>query len=130
MAERELTTVYRAYLECLNERRWSDLGAYVAGELSYNGRRMTLGDYRAMLVADTHSIPDLRFDADIVVAADETVACRLFFRCTPVSTFLGIEPTGGPLSFAEHVFYRFDGGRIVEVWSVIDKESIREQVGA
>ena len=31
------------------------------------------------------------------------------------------------MSFPEHVFYRFDDRRIVEVWSVIDKEAIRER---
>lgn len=30
--------------------------------------------------------------------------------------------------FAEHVFHRFENQRIVEVWSVIDKEAIREQL--
>ena len=29
---------------------------------------------------------------------------------------------------AEHVFYRFDSQQIVEVWSLIDKETIREQI--
>jgi len=32
------------------------------------------------------------------------------------------------VAFPEHVFYRFDEWRIVEVWSVIDKEAIREQI--
>ncbi|WP_232375429.1 ester cyclase [Mycolicibacterium baixiangningiae] len=32
------------------------------------------------------------------------------------------------MSFAEHVFYRFRAERIVEVWSLIDKEAIREQL--
>jgi predicted ester cyclase len=32
------------------------------------------------------------------------------------------------VSFPEHVFYRFDDRRIVEVWSVIDKQAVREQV--
>ncbi|WP_267307729.1 ester cyclase [Mycobacterium barrassiae] len=59
---------------------------------------------------------------------DQFVACRLYFRCTPQRPFLGFEPTGAQVSFAEHVFYRFDKQRIVEVWSLIDTQAVREQL--
>lgn len=128
MRERDLSAVYREYLRCLNERRWSDLGVFVADRLSYNGKHMALTDYRALLEADTTATPDLRFNPEILLADDRFVACRLYFRCTPQRTFLGIEPTGAQVSFAEHVFYRFEAQRIVEVWSLIDKDSVREQM--
>nr|WP_090280827.1 ester cyclase [Mycolicibacterium komanii]CRL77032.1 SnoaL-like polyketide cyclase [Mycolicibacterium komanii] len=128
MSERDLSDVYREYLRCLNERRWSDLGVYVADRLSYNGKDMTLADYHALLEADTTATPDLRYDPEIVLVDDRMVACRLYFRCTPRQTFLGIEPTGARVSFAEHVFYRFEAQRIVEVWSLIDKDAVREQM--
>ncbi|WP_123025452.1 ester cyclase [Mycolicibacterium stellerae] len=127
MTEHVLLTAYRGYLECLNERQWPRLGEYVADELSYNGKRMTLADYRAMLEADVHAIPDLQFHAELLLADDHIVACRLYFRCNPRHAFLGFEPPGREVSFPEHVFYRFDDRRIVEVWSVIDKQAIRDQ---
>jgi predicted ester cyclase len=124
----DLLAVYRAYLRCLNERQWPRLGEFVADHLSYNGIRMSVHDYRAMLEADVHAIPDLQFHAEVLLADGDVVACRLFFHCTPQHTFLGFEPTGGQVSFPEHVFYRFEDQRIVQVWSVIDKHAIREQV--
>jgi predicted ester cyclase len=90
MTDGDLLAVYRDYLACLNDRRWDDLGRFVAD--------------------------------------GEVVSCRLVFRCTPLRAFLGFEPTGERISFAEHVFYGFDDRRIAEVWSLIDKETIREQV--
>jgi predicted ester cyclase len=120
--------IYRDYLSCLNERRFSDLGDYVANDLSYNGKRMTLAEYRALLENDVDATPDLHYDAELLVADDHVVACRLLFRCTPRRSFLGFEPTGQQLAFAEHVFYRFEEGRIVDVWSLIDRETIREQL--
>jgi SnoaL-like polyketide cyclase len=57
------------------------------------------------------------------------VACRLVFDCTPQREFLGFIPDGRRLAFAEHVFYRFDGGRIAAVWSLIDRAAIAEQLG-
>jgi predicted ester cyclase len=128
MAEGDLLTIYRDYLRCLNERRWDDLGQFVADEVVYNGGRLGLSGYRGMLEADTRATPDLKFAPEILIAEDEIVSCRLFFQCTPQQDFLGLEPTGGRVSFAEHVFYRFNDRRIVEVWSVIDKEAIREQL--
>lgn len=123
-----LLAIYREYLSCLNGRRWEDLGRFVADEVVYNGEPIGLNGYREMLVADTSAIPDLEFVPEILLTDDQVVACRLFFQCTPRDTFLGFEPTGGHVSFAEHVFYRFDDGQIAEVCSVIDKEAVREQV--
>ena len=47
---------------------------------------------------------------------------------TPRDTFLGFTPDGEQVSFAEHVFYRFDEGRIAAVSSLIDRWSIAAQL--
>ena len=128
MTDSGLLAIHRDYLACLNERRWDELGRFVADEVLYNGEGLGLSGYRAMLAADTHAIPDLEFVPEIMLADQHVVSCRLFFQCTPRHTFLGFEPTGGQVSFAEHVFYRLENGRIAEVCSVIDRETIREEV--
>jgi predicted ester cyclase len=128
MGDIDLLAVYRDYLACLNARRWDELGRFVADEVIYNGERLGLSGYRSMLEADTHAIPDLQFIPEILLADNHVVSCRLFFQCTPQRAFLGFEPTGSRVSFPEHVFYRFHNRQIVEVWSVIDKEAIREQL--
>jgi len=122
-----LLDVYRKYLACLNDRRWSALGEYVADDVVHNGRALGLSGYRAMLESDTHAIPDLEFVPEILLADDRVVSCRLMFQCTPQHEFLGFEATGQRVSFAEHVFYRFDGGRISEVHSLIDRDAVRQQ---
>jgi len=128
MAEPDLLTVYREYLRCLNARKWDDLHRFVSDEVVHNGVRLGLSGYRAMLESDTGATPDLQFVPEILIADDQMVSCRLFFQCTPQQAFLGFEPSGGQVSFAEHAFYRFESGRIAEVWSVIDKEAVREQI--
>jgi predicted ester cyclase len=126
----DLATVYQRYLQCLNERRWDDLHEFVHEELSYNSTPMSLDDYRAARQAEAHAIPDLHFTAELLVADADTVAARLFFRCTPQQPFLGFEPTGTLMAFAEHVFYRFRDRRITEVWSLIDTPAIAAQIAA
>ena len=127
MEDDDLLTIYRNYLACLNGRRWSSLGDYVADDVVHNGRAFGLSGYRAMLESDTHAIPDLEFVPEILLADDRVVSCRLLFQCTPEHEFLGFEPNGRRVSFAEHVFYRFDDRRIGEVWSLIDRDAIRQQ---
>lgn len=125
-----LKAIYRAYLAALNERRLDDLARYVHDELTYNGEPMTRDQYRDLIAADIAAVPDLTYDAHIVVAADDRVACRLVFTCTPQHEFLGFTPNGKRLSFAEHVFYDFREGRIAAVSSLIDRYAIQAQLGA
>ena len=128
VTDSDLLVVYRDYLACLNARRWDELGRFVADGVVYNGTRVGLSGYRSMLEADTSAVPDLEFTPEILLADDHVVSCRLFFQCTPRRAFLGFEPTGSRIRFAEHVFYRIDDRKIIEVWSMIDKQAIRDQL--
>jgi predicted ester cyclase len=127
MRAEPLAQTYQRYLDCLNERRWDDLGDFVSPDVVHNGRPLGLGGYRAMLEADTTAVPDLLFIAELVVTQEDVVACRLGFECTPQQRFMGFDSPGTPISFAEHVFYRFSDSKIAEVWSVIDTQAIAAQ---
>ena len=128
MPDASLEATYLAYLDALNDRRFDDLVDYVGDELTYNDETLTRRQYAGMIAEDARAAPDLRFDPHLLVVADDTVACRLWFTCTPTSTFFGCVPTGRPISFSEHVFYRFAGGRIAHVWSLIDRAAIAAQL--
>ena len=123
----ELEATYLAYLDALNDRRFSDLTEFVHDELIYNGKAFTRAEYGDMITADTQAVPDLHFDAHLLTSSDDLVSARLWFDCTPTGTLFGLRPTGRRVSFAEHVFYRFRGGRIAEVWSLIDRDAVRDQ---
>ena len=124
-----LDRVYRDYIAALNERRLDDLDQFVHDRLVYNGEEWTREQYRARLADDVRAIPDLRYDVQLLVAGPDRVACRIWFDCTPRGSFLGVDVDGRRVSFAEHVFYRFRGNRIEQVWSLIDVEGIRRQLG-
>jgi predicted ester cyclase len=124
----DLAALYRAYIDCLNRRDWDSLGKFVAEGAAHNGTRFGLAGYRAMLEADCRAIPDLQFHIDLMVAEPPRIASRLLFDCTPVGELFGIAVNGRRVRFAENVFYAFSGGKIEQVWSVIDKAAIAEQV--
>ena|SRR5581483_5981055 len=128
MTEAELADLYRAYIACLNARDWADLGRFVAEHARHNGRPLGLAGYRAMLERDVAEIPDLRFDLDLLLSKPPMIAARLRFACTPKGAFLGLPVNGRRIGFTENVFYRFEAGKIIEVWSVIDKLAIEAQL--
>jgi predicted ester cyclase len=128
MTTTDLASVYRNYIACLNAQDWPSLGRFVHDDVKHNGRPLGLSGYREMLVQDFEAIPDLFFRIELLVAEPPRVASRLQFHCAPKGSFLGLQVNGQRVSFAENVFYEFKGGKIVAVWSVIDKAAIEQQL--
>ncbi|WP_434652724.1 ester cyclase [Pseudomonas sp. R3-56] len=120
----DLAEQYRNYIDCLNARRWQALGDFVDDSVQYNGEPVGLAGYRAMLENDVRTIADLRFIIDVLVVEPPDAGARLLFDCSPRGRFLGLETDGRRIRFSENVFYTFDGGKIVRVWSVIDKAAV------
>lgn len=130
MTEIDLALRYRAYIDCLNRQDWTRLGDYVGDDAEHNGRPFGLDGYRAMLIDDFATIPDLRFHIALMVCEPPHVAARLAFDCSPCGTFLGLAVDGRRIVFTENVFYRWNNGKIVSVWSVIDKAAVEAQLAA
>lgn len=124
----DLSDMYRGYIDGLNRQDWATLGRFVDNDVTYNGERIGLSGYRAMLERDFREIPDLRFDIALLVAEPPVIASRLQFECSPKGMFLGLAVDGKKVAFAENVFYAFRGGKIAQVWSVIDKAAIEAQL--
>jgi predicted ester cyclase len=128
VTEADLSGIYRAYIACLNRQDWPKLGQFVDDEVSRNGQYLGLSGYRQMLERDFDEIPDLRFNIELLIADAPYIASRLAFDCSPKGTFLGLDVNGKRVSFTENVFYEFRGGKIVQVWSVIDKAAVEAQL--
>jgi predicted ester cyclase len=123
-----LADLYRDYIACLNRQDWPGLRQFVHEDVRHNGRPFGLAGYRAMLERDFAEIPDLRFNIQLMVCEPPWVASRLRFDCSPKGLFLGLPVNGKRVVFAENVFYQFRSGKIEEVWSVIDKAAIENQL--
>jgi predicted ester cyclase len=128
VGEADLEATYRAYIAVLNDRRFGELDGYVHERITYNDEPMTRQEYENLLVGDVRAIPDLRYQIQMLVVQGGQVACRLWFDCTPVREFLGLEPTGVRVAFAEHVFYEFEDDRIKRVCSLIDRSAVERQL--
>ncbi|MER7585885.1 MULTISPECIES: ester cyclase [Bacteria] len=125
----DLRQAYRAYLDCLNARDWDRLGNYVDEGVTRNGNRLGVCGYRAMLEEDVATVPDIRFEIELLVVEGAWVASRLSFDCHPGGDFMGVAVDGRRVRFTENVFYRFKGGKVVEVRSVVDKVAVEAELG-
>lgn len=124
----DLAEIYRGYIDCLNRQDWNNLGKFVHEDAQYNGERIRLSGYREMLEGDFRAIPDLYFDIDFLISEPPRIASRLRFDCTPIGDLFGLAVNGRKVQFTENVFYEFLDGRIVNVWSIIDKAAIQAQL--
>jgi predicted ester cyclase len=70
----------------------------------------------------------LRFARNDGVGLLLPLASRIGFDCSRNGSFLGLPVNGKRVSFAENVFYEFRRGKILRVWSVIDKAAIEAQL--
>ncbi|WP_053139089.1 ester cyclase [Pseudomonas sp. MIACH] len=128
MTRNQLSDLYLGYIDCLNQQAWNRLGDFVHPDVSYNAKVVGLEGYRAMLERDFREIPDLQFHIHLLIADPPTVASRLNFNVTPKGEFFGLAINGRQVAFSENVFYTFVDGKIAQVWSVIDKAAIEQQL--
>lgn len=128
MTHTDLSSIYRAYIACLNARDLQSLATFVHDDASHNGRLLGVSGYREMLEKDFREIPDLFFDIELLVCEPPRVASRIRFDCAPAGEFLGLPVNGRRISFTENVFYEFRDEKIARVWSVLDKAAIEAQL--
>ena len=128
MIKADLSDLYRGYIACLNQQDWPKLEQFVDDYVYYNAQQIGLSGYRKMLERDFYEIPDLHFNIQLLISDAPYIASRLVFDCSPKGKFLGLDVNGKRVSFTENVFYEFQGEKIVEVWSVIDKAAIEAQL--
>jgi predicted ester cyclase len=109
LTDPSLSNIYRAYIDCLNRQNWVELEQFVHGEVHCNGEPIGLPGYREMLERDFREIPDLFFNIQLLICEPPRIVSRLGFDCTPRGSFVALEINGRKVSFAENVFYEFDG---------------------
>jgi steroid delta-isomerase-like uncharacterized protein len=83
------------------------------------------------ITADFRSaFPDLRFEVEIVIADDEFAAARWTASGTHLGAWGAVEPTGRGATFSGVNIFRFENGKVAEIWNHRDDLGLMEQVGA
>lgn len=74
--------------------------------------------------------PDLQVTVEDLIAEGDKVVCRNVVTGTHQGEYLGLPPTGRPVTYNEIFIFRFEGGRIAETWGVVDLLAQLRQLGA
>jgi steroid delta-isomerase-like uncharacterized protein len=76
------------------------------------------------------AFPDLHVTIEDVIAEGDKVVTRNTVTGTHRGEYLGLAPTGRPITYDEIFIFRFAGGRIAETWGVVDVLSQLRQLDA
>jgi steroid delta-isomerase-like uncharacterized protein len=75
------------------------------------------------------AFPDLHITIEDVIAEGDKVVCRNTVTGTHRGEYLGVPATGRSVTYKEILIARFDNGRIVETWGIVDVHSQLKQLG-
>lgn len=84
---------------------------------------------KAFLAGYHAAFPDLRMAIDELVVADDKAVIFFTLTGTHEGELMGIAPTGKEMRVHGVVRSRFEDGRIVEEWEVLDQLAILTQLG-
>jgi len=73
--------------------------------------------------------PDLHITVEDLIEEGDTVVSRNTVTGTHQGEYMGIAPTGKPVTYNEIFIFRFASGRIAETWGVVDVFSQMRQLG-
>lgn len=85
---------------------------------------------KALSRALHEAFAELAFEADLVIGEGEIVARRWTMRGVHRGPFLGVPPTGKPVTMTGIDVLRVKDGRIVEMWHTEDVAGVLGQLGA
>jgi steroid delta-isomerase-like uncharacterized protein len=87
------------------------------------GQKRIADDFRA-------AFPDLRLTVDLVVGEGDYVVGRWTASGTHLGSWRAIEPTGRRVTFSAVNIFRFQNGKVAEIWNHRDDLGLSQQVGA
>jgi steroid delta-isomerase-like uncharacterized protein len=87
------------------------------------GQKKIADDFRA-------AFPDLRVTVDLIIGEDDFVVGRWTATGTHRGSWGGLKPSGRRVTFSAANIFRFEDGKVAEVWNHRDDLGLREQVGA
>ncbi len=82
-------------------------------------------DYVALIRA---AFPDFHNAVDDIVVEGARAAARLTYTGTHKGELFGIAGTGRAITYAGAGFFRFNDGRIAEIWILGDRQALMEQI--
>jgi len=87
------------------------------------GQKRIADDFRA-------AFPDLRVTVDLIIAEGDFVVGRWTASGTQLGSWGPLAPTGRQATFSAVNIFRFESGRVGEIWNHRDDFGLPEQIGS
>ena len=75
------------------------------------------------------AFPDLHFQVDEMIAADDKIVARITITGTNEGSFMNMPPTGNKISYKGIDIFRLVNGKVVEHWGIGDNTKMMQQLG-
>ena len=85
---------------------------------------------KRVMVLLHQAFPDLRVEIADVIAEGDRVVARNMVTGTHLGAYMSLAPTGRSVRYEEIFICRMAGGRVAEIWGVVDLLSQFRQLGA
>jgi predicted ester cyclase len=112
----DLRTFYRDYLQVCNERRFGELGEFVAEGTLVNGEPRGVAQYGDDLRDFTAAVPDFHWDLRHLLVDGNWLSAHLWDT--------GTSSAGQCRMIQEFSVYRIEEGKIVEYWGDLDASRV------
>jgi steroid delta-isomerase-like uncharacterized protein len=110
------------------EELWNHTGDLEAAEELFAGGQADAAKQEA---ADfRRGFPDVISTVEDLIAEGDKVVARWRSRATHRGDYMGIPASGKEVEFTGISFYRIEGGKIAESWTVEDQFGLMRQIGA
>ena len=130
----------KALVRRFYEEAWAKGELSVADELfadDYVRHDLRAGDptpgpegQKEIAAAFRAAFPDLTWEIDFLLADGDFVVGRWTTTGTHLGPWAGVEPTGRPMRFSAINVFRFEDGKVVELWNHRDDLGLMQQLGA
>jgi steroid delta-isomerase-like uncharacterized protein len=132
--EEQLKDVYRRIIEAVSRGDADGLDELMSPDfVDHNpipNQAPGRDGFKQWMATARAAYPDLRGTVEDLVAEGDRVAARMTWRGTHQGEFIGIGPTGKPVSFSAFHFVRITEDGAVEWWGTADLFGALQQVGA
>ena len=85
--------------------------------------------FKKLVTMFRSAFPDLQVTVEDMIAEGDKVVARVTTRGTHKGEFMGIPPTGKPVTVPEIHIVRIAGGKMVEPWGIEDNMAMMQQLG-
>ncbi|MCE2395343.1 ester cyclase [Candidatus Poribacteria bacterium] len=130
---RAYSTVSRIYEEVFNKGKLEQADTLIAAEyIDHNpigaGGKSGIEGFKQTVRALRFAFPDLRFTVEQMIVNGDQVVTRTTMQGTHKNSFMGVDPTGKPVTVSGFDIFRVADGVVAERWGTLDGLTLMQQI--